>query len=172
MSRSDLIRWSGIAAILGGVLNVLNSAFESALGSQAAWGFVIGGVATQFALIGIYVIQNRESGAWGLLGFILALTGNALFIGPGGTMGGIDASLLAGSIYALGLILLAVGSLRAGKLPRAVPILWLLAVVIGLPAFFIEGFDVVGYVGGAVLFGAGFVWAGYSLWTGSYETAG
>ncbi len=75
-----------------------------------------------FALMGIYAFQVQESGVIGLLGFLLAIMGNAYFIGPQGSIAGVDGTIVYGSLYALGLLLLAAGSLKARKLPRWVPV--------------------------------------------------
>lgn len=169
MSSSTLIKWSGLAAIVAGVGTALLSAASPLApegGSPVAWGFLLAGLATQFGLIGIYAVQTREGGWSGLIGFALALSGNAFFIAPEGSIGGVDSGQLGGGIYALGLILLAVGTWRAGKFPRWVPALWLLAIVVALPAFFAESLQAVAFLLGGVFFGAGFVAAGYWLWSG------
>ncbi|MFQ5943831.1 MAG: hypothetical protein ACE5JF_09780 [Anaerolineales bacterium] len=172
MTISNLVRWSGIAAIVGGAGNILASIVSPELGSPLEWVFIIAGVATMFALIGIYAFQVEESGWSGFLGFVLAMTGNAFFVGASGSIAGLDAELLGGTFYALGLILLAVGFWRAGKLPRWVPALWILATVVGVPGFFLEGFMALSFTLGAVFFGLGFIGSGYTLWSVRAEPAG
>ncbi len=174
MSSTTLIKWCGIAAIVAGAGTLLLSAASPlgpGEGSPVTWGFLLTGLATQFGLIGIYAVQIRESGWPGLIGFVLALSGNAFFIAPESSIGGVNTGQLGGGIYALGLLLLAVGTWRAGKLPRWIPALWLLAIVVGLPAFFAEGLQAVAFLLGGVLFGAGFIGAGYWLWSGKTARA-
>ena len=87
-------------------------------------------------------------------------------VGEGALDHGANAGQIGGGVYALGLLLLAVGSWRAGKLARWIPGLWLLAIVVAVPAIFAESLQVVSYTLGGVLFGLGFVVAGYWLWSG------
>ncbi len=171
MTTSNLIRWSGIAAIVGGAGNILASIADPEVGSPLEWVFIIAGVATMFALIGIYAFQVEESGWPGFLGFVLTLTGNAFLVGASGSIAGISAEKLGGYFYALGLILLVVGIWRAGKLPRWVPALWILAIVVGVPGFFLEGSAALAFTLGAVFFGLGFIAAGYTLWSAGAEPA-
>ncbi|HKY84931.1 MAG TPA: hypothetical protein VJ160_08920 [Anaerolineales bacterium] len=169
MSSSTLIKWSGLAAIVAGAGTLLLSAASPSApdsGSPVVWGFLLTGLMTQFGLIGIYAVQIRESSWQGLIGFVLALSGNAFFILPETSIGGVNTGQVGGGIYALGLLLLAVGTWRARKFPRWIPALWLLAIVVGLPAFFAQGLQAVAFLLGGVLFGAGFIAAGYWLWSG------
>jgi len=86
------------------------------------------------------------------------LVGNLLFLS--------DVSFfLSGSLYSLGLILLAIGSLRALKFPRWVPILWILTILLGFPGFFIESLEAAAFVAGAVALGLAFIGAGYTMWS-------
>ena len=168
MSISNLIRWCGLAAIVAGGLTALMTVL-SPLASEATtaveWGFLATGLATQFGLIGIYAFQMQGSGWAGLLGFVLALSGNAFFIGPEGSVGGVESGQLGGSIYALGLLFLAIGTWRAGRFPRWIPALWVLAIIVGVPAFFSESLAAISFALGGLTFGAGFVAGGYWLWS-------
>ena len=165
MKTHRLIRWSGLAAIAGGVLNAVVSFAAPAVGSPLEWGFFLGGIANQFGLIGIYAFQVEGSGAMGLLGFLLAMVGNAYFTGGEPSIGGVDSTAVFGSIFALGLLLLAVGTLKAGKLPRWAPVMWILAVLVGLPGAFVASLESLSFQLGAVAFGLGFIGAGYGLWS-------
>ena len=169
MSSSKLIRWCGLAGIVAGVATSLLS-LAAPVGPEAnslvAWGFLLAGLATQFGLLGIYAVQIPESGWPGLIGFALALSGNAFFIAPEGSIGGVNTGQLGGGLYAMGLLFLAIGTWRAGKFPRWIPALWLLAIVVGLPAFFVEAIQALAFLLGGVLFGVGFIAAGYWLWSG------
>lgn len=161
MTTSNLIRWSGLVAILAGLSSVAASFL------QQDWVLLVNGLLLLFALIGVYAYQVAESGVWGLLGFILASIGNALVIGAPGD----DPGIVAGSSYALGLILLGIGSWRAAKFPRWVPVLWLFAVLIGFPGFFIESLMETLFLVGQIALGLGFIAAGYALWSQKDATA-
>lgn len=169
MSTSTLLRWCGMAGVVAGAATLVMSVLEALVveaPNATVWGFVLVGTATQFALIGIYAAQLRESGWVGLVGFVLALSGNAFFIGPEGPVGGVDSGLIGGPIYALGLLLLAVATWRTGKFPRWVAALWIAAIVFGLPAIAVPALEPVLFAVGGVLFGLGFIGAGIRLWSG------
>jgi hypothetical protein len=141
MTISNLIRWSGLVAILAGLSSVAASFL------QQDWVLLVNGLL--------------------LLGFLLASIGNALVIGAPGD----DPGIVAGSSYALGLILLGIGSWRAAKFPRWVPVLWLFAVLIGFPGFFIESLMETLFLVGQIALGLGFIAAGYALWSQKDATA-
>lgn len=168
MTRSELIRWDGLIAILAGVLVLVVTFLPQELRfpglleatDPARWLYWAVGLATAFALIGIYAIQVEESGMWGLLGFVLATVGNALFFAE-------NVPELAGAIMAPGMVLLGIGSWKAGKLPRWVPGLWFAAVVIGVPGAFLGDANLMHTLNviGGIPFALGFAGAGYMLWS-------
>ena len=89
MSSTDLIRWSGLAALIGGVLfilaDVLNFAFfpgeESAQMMAASSWFIIqivsllGLLLITIGLTGMYAHQAQEAGTLGLISFVVAFSG-------------------------------------------------------------------------------------------------
>ena len=197
MLSTKLIRWSGLALLLAGVLiaiPILLHPDETAdpmavLGSS--WLiihtiFIIGDILSLFGLVGLYTRQAQATGRLGLIGFILALIGSALFVGVltidsyvipvlaanpatqplldeagplfGGPLGLIFMS--AGVTFALGTLLTGITLLRGGVLPRWAGLLLL----IGGPllAFSPPLPHLVGTVGG-VLLGASYIWLGYAL---------
>lgn len=139
-----------------------------------------------FGLVGLYARQAEQVGVLGLIGFVLAFIGSALFLvvlessvipviaadaagqtlldpaGPlfGGALGLIF--LVAQITFALGFILTGITTARAGVLPRWPGLL----ILIGSPlvAFWPPLPQLVGVTGG-VLFGLGYVWIGYAMWT-------
>jgi hypothetical protein len=165
MNGRKAIRLCGVAAIVGGFVNPLVDALNPSSGSPLEWGYFVGGLAIQFALIGIYAIQVEESGLPGLLGFVTATVGRAYFLVPGASIGGMDATAPLGGLYALGLILLAVGCLKARRLPRWVPSAWVAAVLIGVPGAAMPSIESLSSQLGAIAIGLGFIGAGYTLLT-------
>jgi hypothetical protein len=149
--------------------------------------FIIGDVLSIFGLIGLYTRQSQEIGSIGLIGFILAIIGSALFVGVlmidsyvipvlaaeittqplldeagplfGGPLGLVF--LAAGITFALGTLLTGFTTLRAAVLPRWAGLLLL----IGGPllAFTPPLPHLVGTIGG-VLLGLSYIWLGYALW--------
>ena len=94
MHSSDLIRWSGLAAILGGVLllisDLLSLTAPSGSLSEAATTTsyavdsglrLIGGTSLLLGLVGLYARQSAASGALGLVAFLVAFAGTTLILG-------------------------------------------------------------------------------------------
>jgi len=166
MSAALLIRLAGLAAILAGVLRVGTSFLPAATGSSAPleWLYLIIDVTIMFALIGIYAYQHAESGILGFLGFVLSVAGTESIGGPDGKIGGLDVYRAGSMVIGVGLVLLAAGSWRAAKLPRYVPVLWIVSTLVGMTTFVAEGSGVPFLIAGITL-GLGFTGAGLRLWT-------
>jgi hypothetical protein len=94
VSNSSLIRWSGLAAILGGVLLSLGALLSLATESEklSVWVttpsdafssllYLLGGVLLQLGLVGLYMRQSEASGILGLVAFLVAFLGTALAVG-------------------------------------------------------------------------------------------
>ena len=160
MTPSSLIRWSGLAAMAAGVLNVLDGIFE-----PLPWLTTFSAVVTVFALIGIYAVQAEASGRLGFAGYLVATAGYVFMAGSESTIGGIPGYLVGSSLGALGLVLLAVGSLSARVFPRWVPGLWIAAVMIGLPSLIFPSLERILEVSAGSAIGLGLAGAGYVLWS-------
>src|ERR1041384_1073980 len=87
---SRVIRWSGLALLLAGLLLGIaiilhpDEANPNAV-LEAAWApvhqvMIVGAVLSLFGLIGFYVRQQGQAGALGLIGFLLLFVGSALFV--------------------------------------------------------------------------------------------
>jgi hypothetical protein len=96
MTSSTLIRWSGFALLLGGVLTVLfglvlypTGGGEGAHRTQGVFWVpahtvhAISGILLLFGLLGLYARQASTTGRLGLLGFALAFAGTALYVVTG-----------------------------------------------------------------------------------------
>jgi hypothetical protein len=94
VANSDLIRWSGLTAILAaGLLSVgalLSLVTESEnLGVSATTPsyafssllYLLGGVLLLLGLVGLYIRQSGSSGILGLVAFLVAFLGTALAVG-------------------------------------------------------------------------------------------
>ena len=95
MSSSDLVRWSGLAALVGGVLFVvaellglptLNIETFSETVTTTSFAiqqrvFLLGVVLVLLGLVGLYVRQSEATGALGLIGFLVAFFGTVLIAG-------------------------------------------------------------------------------------------
>ena len=111
MSSSDLIRWGGVAAILGGILlfivtlwalftqgfGVPEEAFSEIAGTTS-WtvGSLVGlltAVLVLFALVGLYLYHSQAAGMLGFVGFLVAFLGTALVVGTQWTFAFVVPSL-------------------------------------------------------------------------------
>ena len=184
MSSTNLIRWSGLAVILAGVLLPMPWILEFVVGSPRS-------ILTQtlefvalillvFGLMGIYGIQIEESGIYGFLGFLLIIISNCVLLGQtwlpeSGQLVGVAGVLgpLGGITGLPGFILLGIGSWKANKLQRWTAVLWpigmalhTIAMVLTVSGFvFGETLAVIG----VVVQGIGLVGAGVNLWSGKGE---
>ncbi len=147
MSSSDLIRWGGPAAVLGGALwaagwiliisghgpTHINEGREVLGLGPDAWDrlSVVPLALIAFGLAALHSRQAARAGWPGTSGYALSLTGLALWavanllrLPPGGILG-----------FAVGMVLLGVGALRAGALPR-----WSRGIPLILGALLVPGF--------------------------------
>lgn len=95
MPSSNLVRWSGLAALAGGVLLVvaellvlptLNVEAFSEIATTASfaiqqWAYLLGVAFLLLGLFGLYTRQSDAAGALGLIGFLAAFFGTVLIAG-------------------------------------------------------------------------------------------
>ena len=158
MKLTILIRLSGLAAILAGILNVFSGMPAMFPESALFWVRRIGDISALIALIGIALHLRKSLDAFGLVSLGITAAGVGLLI----------FSIrydLAITVYALGVILLAIALLRNGSFPRWASVLWLLSALIAMPGFLIPGQEAFFSLLAAIVFGLGFVGVGYHLLT-------
>lgn len=91
MESSVLVRWSGMALIVSGVVTAVATLFhpmsdDPAAMASAVWPPVhiligVGITIALFGLMGLYARQAENAGVLGLIGFIMAFSGAALLAG-------------------------------------------------------------------------------------------
>src|SRR4051794_30410692 len=164
MVIAKLTRWGGIATLLAGLLlmaaEIVYIIFPDA-GDQIVTlrGCIFNGLCMAGAvlltagLIGFYLRQAEAAGTFGVVAFLVALTGSALmicsdwslvFAGPAltqvpGIVESFPILLIAGymmdvGVYILGWVLLGIATFRAHVYPRALAIL----LVIGAPVLLVH----------------------------------
>ena len=173
MSSSNLIRWSGMAAVVAGVLSIaVDLVVLSVLGfgqgfgeSLTSSGLLFRSVAAPLAgallllgLVGLYARQSGVTGIPGLASFLVAFLGTALAQG----------SVLAGLLANLGWALFGVASLQARVYPRAASILLIVgAVGTGVASAFPRGepgsFLMYAVIGADVILNVAIIWLGFNL---------
>ena len=186
MAASSLIRWGGLAAVLGGVLVMVASSFSyySSMGpplTAASYALVAAGITST------YLYLRRPSGRFGLSGtvgfymcvfaFVVTSIGSlGVLLNVWGvrwleTLGAVNILMI------LGTVMFGVAILRDGRLPRVG--VWLLMAYAATEVGVIAAMAVSGYTlpnllwtVPAILLGLGWVWLGYALWSESGTSAG
>jgi hypothetical protein len=95
MSLKTMVRWSGLACIVGGFCLagfVLVHPWDQLLGAEIArtarWQIAhtlhfVGALFALLGLLGIFARQREQLGPLGIVGFIFSFIGNAMFLGTG-----------------------------------------------------------------------------------------
>lgn len=200
MSSKNLLRWSGLAALIGGVLLAILSALESVLfGSQpdsaamasSAWiilevVFIVAELLIILGLIGLYARQVEQSGSLGLIAFLVAFTGSVMVSGidwgsafmapwlaetaPSGLLDAEPTGLFGAGIL-LTYLLFVLGWLLFGLVSLQAQVLPRgSAVLLMVGAILFLVMAFVEFGFEAVVFGAGVAWMGYALWSGPGST--
>ncbi len=193
MSDRGWIRWSGLAAILGGALLILGipGLGDQVPGVSHAGGHMIlaaCGVFLLFGLVGTYARYAGPAGRAGKAGVGFGLLGAALIM-IGNFLEGAYEIELGWGLFMLGMLGLLLGmalfsaaALRAKALPdwASWPFLGsalTLLLILGSSIVFNINLDLApAYVGVAtfialVLFGLGWMALGYALWSGTHAAA-
>lgn len=183
MSFLALMRWCGLAALVGGVLIVFGDVVGLTLGGDFAeaattGSFVVqqlllllGTVLVLFGLFGLYVSQSEAAGALGIVGFLLAFLGTALVAGISWSQAFITPFVATAApellevenfafpltflIFAVGWVLFGVATLRTGIYPRAAAIVLIIGAVLLFVGFLLPA--------AAFVFGIGVAWLGFHL---------
>ena len=167
MPASTLIRLGGFSAIVAGLLRAGSSFIPYLTTEQGIFLevlYLITDVLILFALLGVYGYQHEKAGVWGFMGFLLALIGTAIIVGPDGSIGNMEMYVVGALMISIGVLLLGIGTWRADQLSRGVPILWILSTVVGIGGFLMSGSGWTLVIAG-VAFGLGFLLAGVNIWT-------
>ncbi len=195
MTSPTWIRWSGLAALLGGLVWtiswLLNS--QTAEGNRAVLGFTEGNLRAMLnlplllllaGLVGLYRLHAGRCGKLGVLGFGLTLLGMALLLVGNVTEYGLLGDPTDGRGWALigfsflvipvGMLLFGIAVIRADVLPRwsrVLPLLVGLALVGAIGIALVEmqacgcGRADRGLGVWLFAFGLGWMALGYSLWS-------
>lgn len=158
MKDEALFRFSGLAAIAGGVLRAANAFTE---------GVVPGGLLPQlyfatdvfliFGLVGLYLKARAPIGWAGLAGFVIAVTG-LLMVRSGVLFGGYQTGA---SVALLGTVLLGL-TMLATRQAIAAPVLWAASLALGVAAMASPTMTWASSLAG-VMYGMGFAVAGWRL---------
>ena len=196
MSYSKLTRWSGLAAVAGGVLFGILSVAEFLAGANrplseaaatSAWpviegGYVLAAVLLGLGLVGLYARQAQRAGTLGLIAFVVTFIGVLLvtgsvwseaFLGPWLARTApelLDSGSADSMFFAfwLSYILFSLGWFLFALASLRAGVLSRGAAILLLIAAPLQ--FVLGFLNvplGGVLLGAALVWMGYDLWSGA-----
>lgn len=194
MSYSNLVRWSGLAALAGGVLFAVLSFAEllllgnrpySEAAATSAWTavqatYVVATVLIGLGLVGLYARQAQQAGTLGLVAFVLTFVGVMLaagsvwseaFFGPWLASAApelLDADpaaiVIAGVL--LSYVLFGLGWFLFGLTSLRAGVLPRgAAILLMVGALLFLVVAVLDLPLGGILFGAALAWMGYGLWT-------
>ena len=159
--RGTLLKLAGSAAIAGGALRIAN-AFTTGMLDEHTLQLLY--FATDFffvlGLIGIYAPRSEVLGALGLIGFIVSILGFLIIRSATLMVFGMGGYLFGATVALLGVATLSIAMLLKKNGSRWPPIIWLLALALGIASTF--GLSIAALAAG-IAFGAGFVAAGFEL---------
>ena len=186
MSSSSLIRWAGLAAVLSGVSSVIGDLLGLTVDLESAESaattpyvlifvlYLLGTVLLLLGLVGLYAGQSEAAGVLGLVVFLVAFLGTALFSGAVWFELFITPSLaaeapelaeaelgLAGFVVSfllvvLGWLLFGAATLRARVYPRPAAVLLIVGALISFAPVPLSG----------IVLSVAVAWLGFVLFTG------
>jgi hypothetical protein len=175
MTSSDLVRWGGLAAMVGGVLWMvvftLYALRPSGPGVTPPYrgleGLYLPNLVSVLLIVaGIATLHTRLRslyGRLGIAGFILALVGAAVLVVSGASW---PWELIGAIALLLGLLLMGVAALMVNT-----PLRWgAIALIVGSLVFFLYNTETA-RVWFALPYGVAWVVVGYLLWSGGGEVA-
>jgi hypothetical protein len=157
MLTTQLTRFGAALAVLAGALRIV-AAFILELPEIELFYLVID-LCILFGLIGVFGVRLEALGWCGLIGFVIALTGAALIVGPDATVLSVGTDFTGTLALLIGLNLLGLVAWQSHCLPRWIPMFWALSTVTGAVSFAAPNLEWLFTVSG-VLFGVGFAGAG------------
>lgn len=194
MTRTNLIRWAGLACVLSGILYAMAAAIhpsgEDVLSIVSAlWvpAHILGGISAVlllFGLLGLYGRQLEASGSLMLVGFVLAFIGTTLLAteefqsatvmpliaAKAPTL--LEGTSTAGAALAFGLLFLVsffLGYLLFGIATvraRVLPRWSGLLLILGLLLSLGGSISHLVSIIAAIILGLGLAWMGYAVWSG------
>lgn len=180
MTSTDMIRWGGPAAMLGGLLFVVYAVGTNFIGESHALYHTLNAPPNALLAVGIVglYLYARQRGRFGKLGtvgfylcaivFALEAVGGVAIIAAETMFGGafVDALDIIHPMVLLlmvGTVLFGVAALRAGTLPRGGALLLVVVPLLMIGSLFLLGGPEWAFTGGMALFGIGWAWLGYGL---------
>ena len=191
MTLRKQLRWGGLFIIVAAVLmngtNIMVYWGKHNAAIQAVYGIGLTGLILACAII--HIAQARRSGVFGLLAYLISVLSLAFanvvtFLilaelsgieGMLETLVGVTDPVLNLVIYGvlIGLILMGISVAQASVLPRWAGILTALGVALQFPVMYaintVGSLYFIFTIGGSILFAAGLIWIGWTLWSNHFS---
>ncbi len=164
MSRSNLIRFGGLAAILAGLLRgVISFVPVTAPDVPLQLLYFCTDVFIVFGMMALYGIHYRETGKSGFFGFVIAVIGIEI-VRSSKAISGLNLYPVGALIFSIGLNLFGISLWKANRIPGWIAGCWILSILAGFIVYFFPWLSLLFPVAG-VMFAIGFIGAGFHIWS-------
>ncbi len=164
MSKSILIRFGGLAAILAGVLRGIAS-FVPATASDTALQllYFFTDVFIVLGIVALYGMSYGETGKSGFFGFLIAIVG-IVIVRSARAIPGMNLYSAGALVFSVGLNFLGISLWKANRIPGWVAACWILSILAGFIVYLLPGLSLLFPVAG-ILFSVGLIGAGFRFWS-------
>jgi hypothetical protein len=168
MNGRTLLRLGAVACMVAGTLRIAASfiAYSDPTTVAQELFYLVIDLCIVYGVLAVYFFQRVEVGTLGFAGFLLALTGAAIIVGPDGSIGDVSMYQLGSASLLLGLTLISVAGWRGARLPRYALVSWVLSTVLAVLGS-LPGAPAILLLPTGLAFGIGFVGAGARIWSSS-----
>jgi len=164
MQKDALFKLSGLAAIMGGALDIFRVLPILTDPIAREWLYTAIDILLVFGLIGIYLLRAERLALLGLASFAVTMAGLSFIGGPDADPFGFSTGEQGMAVIAIGMAGFSLAWLRANERPLAPPLLWFGSVVAaGVLGMLPAPAPDYALKAATVLFGAGFIAAGLQL---------
>lgn len=163
MNTTQLFTLSGLAAVAGGLLRIA-VAFP-VIGDEITLQWLYTGIdmLLTFGIIGIYLDRAKRLRFLGFTSFVIAVAALSFIGGPDADPFGFSTYEQGAVTLAIALVGLSIAWISAGERPIFAPLCWFASVVAAGALGLSPATEPYGFLVAGVLFGLGFVLAGYDL---------
>jgi len=164
MRRETLWVLAGIAAVVGGLTDLVGPLLYPHLAEPARQAvYVLIDVLLLFGLLGLQSAAGRAMGWFGLVGFVVAVSGVLLVRSSSANVLGPSTYTIAASVWAVGMAIIGLAQLRPRTPFRMAGYLWMLTVIIPLVAMLFRDHRPSQQAFAHALFALGFIVTGVQL---------
>lgn len=163
MNTTQLFTLSGLAAMAGGLLRI--AAAFPLISDEVALQWLYTGidVLLTFGIIGIYLDRAARLRILGFASFVIAVAALSFIGGPDADPFGFSTYEQGAMTLAIALVGLSIAWISAGDRPVFAPLCWFASVIAAGALGISPATEPYGFMVAGILFGLGFVLAGYDL---------